>query len=134
MVSEPEVLEVFLKSFPDFKIIWEKEIGETWEGNSPGLSLDMAEFSHYIEDLILENNSKNESTIKKAFELAEKFMLEGKNRVQDAVATCFLENLINAVAWEAIPASSFVHLLGEESRKYCIAWDDFTGVKTEGLD
>lgn len=60
-------------------------------------------------------------------------MLEGNDKVRDAVATCFLENLINAVAWGRIPSSSFIHLLGEESKKYYKAWDEFTGVKTEGL-
>jgi hypothetical protein len=134
MVSETEILEIFLTKFPEFRDVWKKEVDEIWDGTCPGLYLGLAGFSHYIKDLIAENNPANKNIIHLAFELAEKFMVEGSSRVQDAVATCFLENLINAVAWGRIPASGFVHLLGEESRKYCIAWDDFTGVKTEGLD
>lgn len=134
MVSEIEILEILSREFPGFKDAWEKEVNDIWDGDNPGLSLTLAGFSHYIKDLIAENNVNNKDTIELAFKLAEKFMVEGDSRVQDAVATCFLENLINAVAWGRIPASGFVHLLGEESRKYCKAWDDFTGVKTEGVD
>ena len=102
------------------------------ERNHPGFSI-MVEFSHYIKDILAKNDAANRDAIKLAFELAEKFMIEGDDSVKNAVATCFLENLINAVAWGDISAMSFVNLLGEGSRKYCKAWDEFTGVKTEGL-
>jgi hypothetical protein len=133
MVSENKCFEIILENFPDFKELWEKEIEETWEGTSPGLCLDFAEFSHYIRDMIAKNNNDDKSTIELAFQIAEMLMNEGDDRVKDAVATCFLENLINAVAWERISAYSFVHLLGKESIEYCKAWDEFTGTKTPGL-
>lgn len=67
------------------------------------------------------------------FDVAERLMVEGDNEVKDAVATCFLENLLNVASAGRIDASKFVDLLGPESRAYCRAWDEFTGVHTEGL-
>lgn len=132
MVSTINSTEIILQTFPEFKKIWEKEIIESWGGESND-SVIMIEFSRYIKNMIAKNDIADQSCIKLAFELAEKLMNEGASAVQDAVATCFLENLINAVAWGDIPPTSFIHLLGEESKKYCKAWDEFTGVKTEGL-
>lgn len=58
---------------------------------------------------------------------------EGNQDVQDAAATCFLENILNYDSAGRLKASSFVHLLGTESKAYCKARDEFTGVKTPGL-
>lgn len=60
-------------------------------------------------------------------------MLEGDTQVQNAFATCFLENLINVSSGGEISSLDFVRLLGTESKNYCKGWDEFTGAKTEGL-
>jgi hypothetical protein len=132
MVSKEQCMKMILEYFPKFQEKWQEHL-DWWEGESAGLCNDMAEFSHYIRDLILRKDNKNEEAIKLAFILIERLMVEGTEEVQTAAATCFLENLINAVSWERISAESFVHLLGKESKAYCRAWDEFTGVKTEGL-
>jgi len=36
-------------------------------------------------------------------------------------------------SWKTISSLSFVGLLGSKSKEYCKGWDEFTGVKTEGL-
>ena len=53
--------------------------------------------------------------------------------LDNAACTCFLENLINIASWGDISYSRFVPYLGEKSREFCRAWDEFTGVKTPGL-
>ena len=103
MVSKINSTEIILKAFPEFRKIWEKEIIETWRGESND-SIVMTEFSRYIKEMIAKKDSTKMDTIKLAFKMAEKLMVEGNNTVQDAVATCFLENLINAVAWGDISA------------------------------
>jgi hypothetical protein len=133
MISENKCFEIILETFPKFKQLWEKERESGWKGPIRGLCLDLAEFSHYIEDMIAKNNNNDKSTIELAFQIAEMLMNEGDDKVQEAVATCFLENLINAVSWDSISASSFVHYLGKESIEYCKAWDEFTGTKTPAL-
>lgn len=67
------------------------------------------------------------------FLLIESFLKEGDRDLQDAAATCFLENLINYAAWGSLKPETFLCYLGIESKKYCKAWDEFTGTKTEGL-
>lgn len=58
--------------------------------------------------------------------------MHGDEDVQTAAATCFLENLMNRTP-ELIDPQRFVPLLGHESKEYCRAWDEFCGVRTEGL-
>jgi hypothetical protein len=65
------------------------------------------------------------------FGLIERLLTEGTSAVRDAAATCFLENLINRS--DSLDPRLYAPLMGQESRKYCRAWDDFTGVKTPGL-
>lgn len=65
------------------------------------------------------------------FHLIERLLTEGSSEVREAAATCFLENLVNRS--DSLDPRLYVSMLGPESRKYCCAWDDFTGVKTPGL-
>jgi hypothetical protein len=91
-----------LRIFFEFKDAWKKEVDEMWDRSCPGLYLTLTGFYHYIEDLIMENNLANEDIIQRAFELAEKSMISGDNNIRDRVAICFLENMINAAAWQTI--------------------------------
>jgi hypothetical protein len=130
MVSKEQVIPAMLNNFPEFEVTWTKHV-EWWGEDEAGFYNDVGAFSRYVIDVI--TNNKNDSQIPKIFSFAEYLMTEGEHEVQEAIATCFLENLINATSWNTIPASSFVRFLGEESKAYCKAWDEFTGVKTEGL-
>lgn len=124
-------MQAILEKFPEFNLAWQEHL-EWWEGeNRPGLCTDMSAFSGYV--LTLLENKANSEYLRSIFLFIEQLMVEGDDDVQTAAATCFLENIINSTGWEKIPASTFVEFLGEESKKYCKAWDEFTGVKTEGL-
>lgn len=130
MVSKEQSIKLILQKFPGFQNAWQEHL-DWWGKETPGFCNDMAAFSRYT--IMLLKEKKNEQQLKEIFAFIEELMNVGTIEVKEAVATCFLENFINAVAWGRIPASSFVYLLGEESKKYCKAWDEFTGVKTEGL-
>lgn len=130
MVSDQQVIEKINECFPTYKKI-RKEYIELFGENS-GIFGEMSAFSHFIIDSLIKENVKK-ADLKKLFEFIEQVMNEGSDTSKDAIATCLLENLINAVAWKKIPSSMFVTLLGKESKKFCRAWDEFTGVKTEGL-
>lgn len=123
-------MQLILKNFPNFEVEWQEHLA-WWDGDPAGLSNDMAAFSRYVLGL-LKKNQHNEET-QEIFIFVEKLLIEGDEAVGNAAATCFLENLINAISWGRVPAN-FIYLMGPESKKYCKAWDDFTGVKTEGLD
>lgn len=51
----------------------------------------------------------------------------------NAACTCFLENLLNRASAGRILYNRFIPYLGEKSKEFCRAWDEFTGVKSPGL-
>lgn len=130
MIQKEMCMKLVLKEFPNFRTLWQEHL-DWWGKDVPGLSNDMSAISDYTINLLKNNQSSHE--IKNIFNFIEQLIIDGDQSVRDAATTCFLENLINATSWKRILASSFVHLLGPESKKYCKAWDEFTGVKTEGL-
>ena len=91
----------------------------------------MSEFSRYVTDLLIQKK-QDDSLIDEIFTYMEFLLINGDDDVQNAAATCFLENILNRTP-EQIDPKRYVDYLGPESRKYCQAWDEFTGVKTEGL-
>jgi hypothetical protein len=132
MVFTDEATTIILKRFPDFanSKYWQECI-DTF-GDERTMCSVMTFFGEYIEDLIIADKL---SSVKKKeiFDLAEEFMCQGDSDVQNGVATCFLEDLINCASANRIKYSDFVPFLGKESKEYCKAWDEFTGVKSEGL-
>lgn len=130
MINEEQCIRLILEKFPDFKEMWQEHL-DWWGEDTPGFSNDMAVFSEYTIKVLQKEHKIPE--LKVIFQFIEALMHEGTGTVKDAAATCFLENLINATSWGTVSPSSFVHLLGKESIKYCKAWDEFTGVKTKGL-
>jgi hypothetical protein len=91
----------------------------------------MNAFTDYVVDSYIK--CENKEKLKVIFEVIESFMKNGDNKVKDAAATCFLENLINISSHGDFDTSMFIYYLGPESKAYCKAWDEFTGVKTPGL-
>lgn len=53
--------------------------------------------------------------------------------IDNAACTCFLENLVNHASAGSIEYSRFIPYIGDKSKEYCRAWDEFTGVKSPGL-
>ena len=89
----------------------------------------MSELSRFwIERVAVANYDRTEDI----FGLVERVLDSGVEPLATAVATCFLENLLNATP-SGIEAIDYVWALGPKSREYCKAWDEFTGVATPGL-
>ena len=130
MIIETQCMESILNEFPMFKPTWEKHLA-WWEGEVPGLFNDMTAFETYTVALLESGGDQNE--IKKIFSYIEFLLNEGDEKIKDAVSTVFLEHLINASSAGTITPESFVHLLGKESKNFCKAWDEFSGIKTPGL-
>ena len=129
MLTKQNLMNRILERFPDFQAKWQAHL-DYWEGDEAGLCNDVAAFSQYVVGLIKEGNLDGLGAI---FQMVEQVMDEGDPTARDAIATCFLENLINQASAGNIPYSAFVGLLGPRSRAFCKAWDEFTGVPTEGL-
>lgn len=125
MIHTSDCIPRIIAEFPAFKTYWDDYL-QRWRGESPGFSLELSEFARFIHDSIVGDGTVD---LLKAFNLIEELMTKGDDEMQDAAATCILENLQN---YET-PPKKWIYLLGPESRKYCLAWDNFTGVRTEGL-
>ena len=123
-----DCLQLLQKKFPKFIPIWNDEKPE------PSQIMEctvMRIFTGYVADLLTAQD-RDQTLIKEIFSVAEYLIEEGDEDVQNSVCTCFLENLIN-ITPEQIQPAAFVPFLGHKSRDYCKAWDEFTGVYTEGL-
>lgn len=118
-----------LKEVPDFIPTWQEHL-EYWGQEEAGLCNDLSEFSSFVVKHIASFDISKKESI---FQLAEQLLTSGDDAVQNAVATCFLENILNAVSAGRISSNDFTDFLGDSSKKYCQAWDSFTGIKTENL-
>ncbi|RLK58898.1 DUF7674 family protein [Actinokineospora cianjurensis] len=69
------------------------------------------------------------SVVQKTFRVLEDALRDGTEQEKDAAATGFLESVLSA--WDrGFDLESIWQHVGPESREYCIAWNEFTGVPT----
>ena len=126
MISRDNCIDSLLHIVPEFIPQWQI-YKDFWEGDESGLCNDFSEFSDFIIKTIdtLEEQKKID-----IFNFIENCVICGDEYIKTAAATCFLENLLNAFSDGDIHPKSFVYLLGTESKEYCKAWDEFTGLRT----
>lgn len=129
MICSKDCMQLILSKVPEFEPAWREHL-DFWGQDEAGLSNDLAEFSSFLVENISSIAFDKKEEI---FAFVETCVIEGDEALKDAIATCFLENLLNAASGQKIAANSFVGFLGKESKAFCKAWDKFTGVKTEGL-
>ena len=86
-------------------------------------------FSRYIADRLMRSADPE---LHQVFEYVESKLTDDDSEVHNAACTCFLENLMNRVP-DKIPAGHLIPFLGPKSRRFCRAWDEWCGMKTEGL-
>ncbi|BAZ14304.1 hypothetical protein NIES4071_61470 [Calothrix sp. NIES-4071] len=122
-MSTPLIIEAeILAICPNFKE-WNKEHNwwTTDDGNFTLYGL-FAAFSHYILDCLIQD-LYSETEMIKVFNFIESKMIKEDFDVYNAVATCFLENLMNNRI-NITSSNKFIPLLGANSREFCQAWDD----------
>lgn len=86
----------------------------------------------FLKYTVKEIKVKNDDEIEKIFVFVEVLMCTGNQALLDAVAICFLEELLNKDPHE-IQVVNFSKHLGKRSIAYLRAWSDFQGKQTEGL-
>jgi len=126
-ITGERCIELMKENFPKFSTYWDSYI-ENY-GSDLGLTIQMSPFEDYAVDAI---KAKDEIKIKKIFDFVEFLLINGDESVQGAIATGFLEYLMN-ITPEQIKSSAFVQYMGKNAIEYCRAWDEFCGVRTEGL-
>ena len=120
-----ERLQVFI---PEFRQYWESHESTGKFGDPSTVHSVFSSFSDLVISRLETGTLKNGQHL---FEFIESVVETGGDPA-NAACTCFLENILN-VTPASIDPISFVSLLGPNSREFCRGWDDFTGVKTEGL-
>jgi hypothetical protein len=115
---------------PEFQPWWEDE-RDLWTQDDGTFTTHgvFAVFSHFIADRLAQGPAPELGPV---FEYVESRLDDERSEVCDAATTCFLENLMNRVP-ETIAPSALVPLLGPKSRAFCRGWDEWCGVRTEGL-
>lgn len=92
-----EFLKEVKTAIPEIKLGLNKERGL--------LHMEMAVFHRYIQAKI---NSHDESAVRQAFEIAERYYLKGSKKLKNAIDVSLIEGLRfsdNKRAWELMPAS-----------------------------
>ena len=141
-ISKTNCMDLIAEKFCEFAPIWnsykleyeiasEEICGVTPFWGDTSLAGGMSAFSSYVISLLTQKNHDH-LLVEEIFNYIEFLLVHGDEDVQTVVATCLLENILNVIPTQVDP-KCFVDYLGTESRKYCQAWDAFTGVKTEGL-
>ncbi len=126
-VNEQNCMNTLAEKFPKFALYWEAYVDE--EGTDDGLTVKMIPFADYVIDLI---KGEQKSVLQEVFDFVEYLICCGDESVHAAMTTSFLEYLLARDGIE-IKFSTICPYLGKESKEYCRAWDEFCGVKTEGL-
>ncbi len=131
MIKDHEVLHLIIECYHKSWPYLVKEV-ENWLPEKGPISPHriLSVISHLVEREFLQGRYDQ---AKNLFDLIEKFIVNGNENVADAACTCFIENLQNYCGSNGFEGSHFVSLLGSKSRDYAKAWNEFTGVKTEGL-
>lgn len=128
-----DCMEKFIDITPGFISHWERH-KEYWGDDERGLCIDLAAYSEFVCERL---NDFSEEQRLSVFRMAEFLLLNGNDEVKDCVATCFLESICNKISADGskngLDAELVVPYLGEKSREYVRAWDEFTGIKTPGL-
>lgn len=129
MIAQDRCMEEIVAAVPEFGPAWQAHLAY-WDDEAAGLSNDVTEFAGFFVDSA---DTLPEERRREILALAERLLEEGDEAVKDAVATCFLETLLNAASGGEIAAERFVPHLGPQSRAFCRAWDEYTDVRTPGL-
>jgi len=86
-------------------------------------------FSHYVAERLAQGPAPD---LRRVFQYVETKLTGDNYELDNAFATCFLENLMNRVPGSIAPAS-LVSLLCPKAREFCRGYDEWCGIRTEGL-
>jgi hypothetical protein len=129
MITRAECIPYLLSATPGFRATWDAHL-RYWEGEDAGITNDIGAYVEYVVDLLQRHEREQLPSI---FSAIEALMVRGDAAVHDAVATGFLESMCNRASSGDVMASDFTPFLGPVSRAFCCSYDEWTGVRTEGV-
>jgi hypothetical protein len=126
-ITSETCITLLKEKFPNFLPYWESYVN--YWGLNQGITIQMIPFCEYVIDVI---KSNKDTQIKEVFNFIEFLLCSGDDSVQNAITTSLLEYLLSKDPIE-IKSCNFSKYLGKNTIDYCKAWNEFTGVKTNGL-
>lgn len=121
--------ESFSSLIPEFQNYWNSGDCLFNRGAESSVHGIFIAFSHMVCEKLESTSLENTGPI---FKFIEATIKKGGSSA-NAACTCFLESVLNRTSITINP-ELFVSFLGEESKKFCRAWSDFTGVEIVGID
>ena len=140
MVFQHPYTQIILDKYPELQHSkeWLEDLPlYVGESKPVNISVTLTIFCRFIARTVLRTKKPSYDT-KELFDFIEDMIIIKDQKLQDAVATCFLENFLNYSSEDELDShyvdpATFVPFLGEESKDYCKGWDEFTKVRTPGL-
>jgi len=123
-----EACELLASTHPSLKTRLKKE-QEYWAPDELLATVIMGDLG---ETVVLNSDNFSDEQYRELFAKVEKLLSIEDGKFGDAVATGFLEAIMHRLPTDK-PPHRVISFFGKEAREYCIAWDEFTGVTTPGL-
>jgi hypothetical protein len=124
MIRKDEMIPMLLDACPGFRPRWEEHVAY-WEGEAAGVYIDLSEFVQYLMAAYEEGHT---SALESAFDLLERFLVDGDSSVQEYAALGFIETLQNAALHQRHTEKVFVPFLKTHSLREWKAieqgWED----------
>lgn len=142
MVCTNKYAKILVQSFPEFA--GSKTLAEEYEFfgeddfNAHAL---LSALTNYVANEVIKENEVVTDFEIRLYTFIESYRAKFKLSPEDteegefdnAVCTCFLENLLNRASRYNELYDRFIPYLGPNSIEFCKAWDKFTGVPSPGL-
>ena len=128
MIKEYEVVQLLVQPYPFLRPNLISQV-EDWlrENGSISIYAIMNCLVVSVVDKFVAGEYEGASEL---FELVEKLIVKGEQSVAEAASTGFIEALQNIASKDGVfKYGHFISLLGQESKKYSVAWDDFSRVE-----
>jgi len=126
-IAGPAALASILEAMPDFLEPLETHRA-TWD-EPPGLCNELGQLVTFV---VRKAQRGEHDQLAALFAAVERLLADGTEDVKDAVATCFLESLVNVIASRPEP-EKVIARLGPLAKAHCRAWDAHTDTRTPGL-
>jgi hypothetical protein len=133
MIESNQIIQLLIETYPDFRKALIESVDHWLPEKGP---IRPHSILMYLSGPVVKNFLKgNYDNAEQLFDLIERMVVEGEPDLANAATTCFLENLQNIASHtdNDFEGGHFVPLLGENSKEFCIQYDEMTGAKTKEL-
>ena len=111
MISKEEMIPLLLEACPAFGPRWEEHL-IYWRDKSPAFYIDIEEFFAFL----LDSHKRGQiECVQVAFDVLERFLVEGDWDTQELATVGFIEDVQNASSWEPLGAIPFIPFLKPHS-------------------